>query len=166
MLATMLDHVPGKQLVDDLDRLEEHRAADVGFWPLTAHDVLVERFAGPQAEPEAPGKHGAERRCRMGDDGRVIAEAGAGHGGPEGQRGPRPERPHERPRERALSLPRGPRMKVLADHEPGVEPGLFGRGAIVQQVSWMELLEHRGVADPGHGWDLRLGNESDRKSTR
>ena len=147
VLALVLDDVAGEQLVDDLDRLEHHRAADADLRPVAADDVLVERLARAEPEPEAAREHGPERRGRVGDDRRVVAEARAGHAGPEGEAGPRAERAHERPGEGALALLRRPRVEVLADHEPGLEAGVLGRRAPVEQVGRMELLEHRGVAD-------------------
>ena len=47
-----------------------------------------------------------------------------------------------------------PRVEVLADHEPGLEAGRLGLGAPVEQVVRVELLEHRRVADRGHGSGL------------
>ena len=86
----------------------------------------------------------------MRDDGGVVAEAGTGHGGPERQRGPGPERTHETPREGAGTLLRGPWVEVLADHEPGREAGALSGLAQVQQLVRLELLEHRRVADLRH----------------
>ena len=86
----------------------------------------------------------------MGDDRRVVPEAGTGDGGPERQRRPLAERAHERPGEGARALLRGPRVEVLADHEAGLEAGILGRRAVVQQLGRLELLQHRGVADLGH----------------
>ena len=45
---------------------------------------------------------------------------------------------------------RRPRMEMLADHEAGPEPGVLGRGAVVEQLGRVELLEHGGIADLGH----------------
>ncbi len=44
----------------------------------------------------------------------------------------------------------GPWVEVLADHEAGLETGVLGRGAPIEQIGWMELLEHRRVADRRH----------------
>ena len=151
VVALVLDDLAGEQLVDDLDGLEHHRAADADLRPRAPDDMLVERLAGAQPQPEPAGEHGAQRRRGVGDDGGVVAKAGARHRGPERQRRPRPERAHERPREGALALLRGPRVEVLADHEPGRETGVLGLRAPVEQVGRVELLEHRGVADRRHG---------------
>ena len=81
----MADDLAGEEPVDDLDRLEQHRAADADLRPRPAEDVLVERLAGAKAQPEAAGVHGAERGGRVGDHRRVVAESGARHGRPEPQ---------------------------------------------------------------------------------
>src|SRR5205814_8999886 len=125
VFALMLGHLAAEELRDDLDRLEHHRRADADLGPLTADDVLVERLACSQAEPEPAREHRAEGRGRMCDHGGAIAEAGAGHGRPERERRAQPERAHERPREAGLALLRGPRMEVLGDHETGLETGAF-----------------------------------------
>ena len=52
-VAFMVDGVAGPQRAHDLDRLDEHVLADVGGWPAIAGDVLVQRFAGADAEEEA-----------------------------------------------------------------------------------------------------------------
>src|SRR5262249_27369123 len=82
--------------------------------------------------------------------GRVVAEAGEGHGRPEPQRGPLAERAHEAPRERRLALLRRPWVEVLGDHEAGLEAGALGLGAPAEQVRGVELLEHRRIADLRH----------------
>ncbi len=51
-----------------------------------------------------------------------------------------------------LALLRGPRVEVLADHEPGGEAGGLGLLGPVEQVGRVELLEHAGVADLRHRW--------------
>ena len=165
VLAVVPDDVAGEQLVDDLDGLEHHRAADRHLRPDPADDVLVERLAGAQAQVEPARIHGPEGRRGMGDDRRVVAEARAGDGGPERQRRPLAERAHEGPGEGARALLRRPRMEVLADHEAGLEAGVLGRGAVVQQVGRLELLEHRRVADLGHrgGVSASGGREGGRR---
>ena len=89
VLPLVLDDVAAEQLVDDLDGLEHHRGADADLRPLAADDVLVERLARAQSQPEAPREHGTQRGRRMGDDRRVIAEAGARHRRPEPEAGAR-----------------------------------------------------------------------------
>ena len=91
--------------------------------PLATDDVLVERLAGTQAEPEAAREHGAQRGGRVGDHRGVVAEAGAGDRGAELEAVRCAQGAHERPRERRLALLRGPRVEVLADHEAGIEAG-------------------------------------------
>ncbi len=86
VVAVVLDDLAAEQLGDDLDRLEHHRAADADLRPLAADDVLVQRLAGAQPEPEAAGVHRAQRGGGVGDDRGVVAEARAGDGGPERQR--------------------------------------------------------------------------------
>src|SRR5205823_11893756 len=103
------DDLAAEELVDDLDGLEEHRRADADLRPLPPDDVLVERLAGPETEPEPTREHRAQRRRGVGDDRGVVAESGAGHAGPERQRRAQSEGAHERPREGALTLARGPR---------------------------------------------------------
>ena len=156
MVAAVFGDRPREQLVDDLDSLEQHRAADADLRPFAAHDVLIERLARAQAQPEPTGKHGPEGRRRMRDDRRVVAEAGTGHGRSEGQARAHPERAHERPGEGALALLWRPRMEMLADHEPGREPGVLRRRAVVEELGRVELLEHGGVADLRH----RVGLQS------
>ena len=124
VFAAVPDDCPAEQLVDDLDRLEQHRAADADLRPLAADDMFVERLAGTEPEPEPTRVHRAERRGRMGDDRRVVAEARAGDRGPERERRPLAESAHEAPGERALTLVGRPRMEVLGDHEPGEKPAV------------------------------------------
>ena len=146
----------GEEPVDDLDRLEQHRAADADLRPLATDHVLVERLAGAKAEPEAARVHGPHRGRRVRDHGRVVAEAGAGHGGPEPQARALPERAHERPGEGRLPLLRRPRLDVLGNHEAGREARPFRRGTPLEQVPGMELLQHRRVADLRHGFGVLL----------
>ncbi len=150
VLAVVFDHLAGEELVDDVDGLEHHRGADTDLRPFAADDVLVQRFAGAKAEPEATGVHGAERRRSVGDDRRVVAEPGTGDRGAEREAGALAERAHEAPREGGLSLLRRPRMEVLADLEAGVEPGGFGLFGPIEQIRRMELLEHACVPDLRH----------------
>ena len=151
VLALVLDHVAGEQLVDDLDALEQHRAPDADLRPDATNDVLVQGLAGTEPQVEATREHRPERRRRMGNDRRVIPKTRTGHRRPERQGGTGPERAHERPGEGALALLRGPGVEVLADHEAGVEAGGLGLGAPVEQVRGVELFEHRRVADLCHG---------------
>src|SRR6185503_20963901 len=137
-------------LGDDLDRLEQHLRAHADLRPLAAEDVLVQRLARPEAEPEAAREHRAQRRGGVGDHRGVIAPTRIGDRGPETERRPQPEGAHERPGERRLALLRRPRVEVLRDHEPGLEAGILGLGAPVEQVGRVELLEHCRVADLRH----------------
>jgi hypothetical protein len=150
VLAAVLRHLAGEELVDDLDGLEHHRRARSDLRPLAADDVLVERLAGAEPQPEPTGEHRPERRRGVGDHGRVVAEAGTGDSRSEAQRRPQPQRPHERPGERRLALLRGPGVEVLRDHEAGAEPRLLGLRTPVEQVGRVELLEHGRVADRRH----------------
>ena len=130
--------------------MRAQRGADPDLRPFAADDVLVQCLAGAQAEPEATGVHGAERRRGVGDDRGVVAESGARHRGAEGQLGALAQRAHEAPRERGLSLLRRPGMEVLADLEAGVEAGGLGLLGPIEQVRRMELLEHACVPDLRH----------------
>ena len=151
VVAVVLHDLAAEELRDDLDRLEHHRRADADLRPLAADHVLVQRLAGAEAEPEAPRVHRAEGRRRVGDHGGVVAEAGAGDGGAEGELRALSERAHERPREGRLPLLGRPGMEVLADLEARVESGGLGPLGPVEQVGRVELLEHAGVADLRHG---------------
>ena len=155
VLAVVLHHLAAEELADDLDGLEHHGAADADLRPLAADDVLIQRLAGAQPQPDPTGVHGAQRARRVGDDGGVVAESRAGHRRPEGQRGPLPQRAHEAPGEGRLPLLRGPRMEVLADLEAGAEPGRLRLLRPVEQVGRMELLEHAGVTDLRHARSLQ-----------
>src|SRR5438874_10604318 len=46
---------------------------------------------------------------------------------------------------------RGPRLEVVAHHEPGAEACRFRPRAPVEELGGVELLEHRRVADLRHG---------------
>ncbi len=105
----------------------------------------------PRPEPEPVRIHGSEGGGGLGDDRGVVAEGRTGDTRPEAQRRACAERAHEGPGEGALALLRCPRVEVLADHEPGLEARGLGLGAPVEQLGRMELLEHRRVADRGHG---------------
>ncbi len=105
---------------------------------------------GAEAQPEAAGVHRPEGRGGVGHDRRVHPEARERHGRPEPQRRPLAEGAHEAPGVRGLALLGRPRVEVLGDHEAGLEPGLLGLGAPVEQLGRVELLEHRRVADLRH----------------
>ena len=150
MLALVPDDIPAEELVDDLDGLEQHRAADPDLRPVAADHVLVECLSSSESQPEAPGVHGAQRRGGMGYHCGVVSESGAGHRGPERKAGSLAQRSHERPGERCVALLRCPRMEVLAHHEPGAESSRLCLCAPVEEIGGVELLEHRRVADLGH----------------
>jgi hypothetical protein len=76
-LAVVAHDLAAEQFVDDLDRLEHHRAADRDLRPHRRDDVLVERLTGTQTEVEATRVHRAERGRGMRDDRRVVAKTGA-----------------------------------------------------------------------------------------
>ena len=66
---------------DDLQRLAEHRVADLDRGEAGADDVLVEPLARPDAQHEAAVAEQGRGRGRLGDDRRVVAHGGAGHPG-------------------------------------------------------------------------------------
>ena len=133
----------------DLDRLLEHLEPHVGRRPGVAEDVLVERLAGADAEPEAAVEQDRRRRRGLRDDRRVDAHRRAGHAG--GRRacpGACGERADHGPHERALALLVVPRVEVVGDPQP-VEPGLPGRAVACSSSSTRgELLAREEVADP------------------
>ena len=92
----------------------------------------------------------------MRDNRGVEAESGGGHGKADRQGGALSERPHERPGEGGIALLWGPWLEMLADHEAGREAGGLCPWAPVEQIGWMELLEHRGVTDLRHGNSLQV----------
>ena len=86
-LALVLDDLAREQLVDDLDRLEQHRAADadLGQTPPTTCSLS----ASPRRGRDRSGRvHRPERRCRVRDDGGVVTEPRARHRRPEGEADP------------------------------------------------------------------------------
>ena len=85
----------------------------------------------------------------LGDDGRVLPEAGARHARPDIAARPLRGGGHERPDEGRVALLGDPRLDVIGGHE-AVEAGRLGRLAEPQQLLRRELLEHRGVADDAH----------------
>src|SRR5205823_8109775 len=77
MLALVPDDIPAEELVDDLDGLEQYRAADPDLRPVAADHVLVECLSSSESQPEAPGVHGAQRRGGMGYHCGWVSESGA-----------------------------------------------------------------------------------------
>src|ERR1700704_7103420 len=59
VLAVVLDVLAGKEFSDDLDRFEHSVDALRDLRPVGGDEVLVERLAGSQAEPETAGVHRA-----------------------------------------------------------------------------------------------------------
>src|SRR5215212_2664784 len=145
VLPAVLDDLPREEPADDLDGLHKYAQTGRRLRPVIPHDVLVQRLARAEPQPEAPRVHRLQRRRTLRDDGRMVAEAGWGNARAEAEVRGRTQRAHPRPDEGALTLIRGPRMKMVRSHNR-TEPRLLGNPAPVQQLRRMELLEHRRVA--------------------
>jgi len=135
------------QQADHLDSLLEHLQAHVGLGPAVAQDVLVERLAAADAEPEAPLVHDRASRGGLRDDGRVDAHGGAGDAGGDRQLGDLSERPDDRPHERAVPLLVVPRVVVVGDPQR-MEARLFGAPRLVDELTRPELLTRQEAPDP------------------
>ena len=150
VLAVVLDDLAAEELADDLDGLEHHRAADPDLRPLAADDVLVQRLAGAKAQPEAARVHGAQRGRRVGDHGRVVAEARAGHRGAEGSDVRCPSAPMKLQAKAAWPCCGVHGWKCSLTWKPALEAGRFRLRAQLEQLGGVELLEHAGVTDLRH----------------
>lgn len=140
VVALEIDALAGPERPNDPHGLAEPREALGELGERHADRLLVERLARADAEGEAAGVHGAERRERLRDDRGVVAEGGGEHGGAERHAGGALER-HAEPRDRvgavAALVPR--RLQVVADEE-GVEAGLLGQLREAQEIGGAELL--------------------------
>src|SRR5205085_805664 len=102
--------------------------------PLVAENVLVERFAGADAEKEAARHHRRAGRRRLCDDGRMDAKCRAGHTGSELEVfGDLTDAADDAPDKRALSLLVYPRVEVIRD-ERKRKARLFGAMRIMNQI--------------------------------
>src|SRR5207244_12866567 len=122
--------------------------------PVARHEVTVESLARAEAEPETPRIHGAHRRRRLGDDGRMRSERGTGDPGSDVATGMLGGRRHEGPHKGSIALLRGPWLDVIGRHHPGEARGLRLR-AKINQLARMELLEHGRIADLCHAANSR-----------
>ena len=115
--------------------------------PRVAEDVLVERLAGADAEPEAAVEEHLRRRRGLGDHGGVDAQRRAGHaGGHVHARHVGRQRPDHRPHERALALRVVPRVVVVGDPQPLQARGLR-ETRLIEQLTGRELLAGEEAAD-------------------
>jgi len=139
------------ELADDRDGLLEHLQAHVGLRPAIAEDVLVERLAAADAEPEPAGHERRRRRRGVRDDAGMRADRGARHRGhPAHLVGRLSERAEHGPHERALALLVVPRVKVIGD--PGrAKPRLLGMAGVADDLAGGKLLAGEEDADLGHG---------------
>src|SRR5438445_10312668 len=64
----MLDVLPREELADDLDRFEHAVDALRHLRPIRGDEVLVERLAGSEPEPETARVDRGHRGGRLGDD--------------------------------------------------------------------------------------------------
>jgi hypothetical protein len=65
VLALVVDELTAEQLPDDEDRLAEHVGATLDGRPTLADDVLVEVFAGAQAQGESAVGQDLQGRCSL-----------------------------------------------------------------------------------------------------
>ncbi len=147
---SVADVVTGPERPDHLDRLLEHLETHVGFRPRVPEHVLVERLAGPHAQPEPPlAEQDGAGRGRLGDDRRVDSQRRAGHGRRHRQVADLGERPDHRPHERRLALFAGPGMEVVADPQR-VEAGLLGQPRLLEELLRRILLARQEVPQFRH----------------
>ena len=116
--------------------------------PALARDVLVERFAAADGEPEPFRIHLTERRRSLGDNRRVIPPAGRVHAA-EGQTRRLERGTEPRPRETALPLLLNPRVEVVRAHGSG-EARLLGEPHIFKKLARRVLLVRAVIAETHH----------------
>jgi hypothetical protein len=98
--------------------------------PDATDDVLVQRLAAAQAQPETPRCHGALRRGGLRDHCRVVAKRRARHARPKGQRlGRRAQCSHPGPHKGVVALLGHPGLEVIGRHY-SLETVLLGQRAI------------------------------------
>jgi hypothetical protein len=147
VLAVVVDEtVLGPQPPHDLDRLLQHLQPYVERRPDRPEDVLVQRLARTDTEPEPPVQQDGAGRGRLRDDRRVDPHGRAGDSGGHRQLAHLGDRTDGRPDERTLALFVVPRMEVVADPQP-VEPGLLGQARLLDQFGGCVLLAGQEVSD-------------------
>src|SRR5215211_7605309 len=151
VLAAVLDDLPREESAYNLDGLHEDAQAGRRLGPVIADDVLVQRLARAEAEPEASRVHSFQRRRTLGDYGRMVPKARRGHARTETEVRGGTQSAHPGPHEGALTLIRGPGMEVVRGHDRA-EPRLLSLFAPPQQLRRVELLEHRSVANGARGF--------------
>src|SRR5215218_411248 len=75
VLTAVLDDLPREESAYNLDGLHEDAEPGRRLGPVVAYDVLVQRLARAEAEPEASRVHSFQCRRSLGDYGRMVAEA-------------------------------------------------------------------------------------------
>jgi hypothetical protein len=150
VMAAIGRHRARQQPLDDVDRLRQALMALDPARPAEADDVLVQAFAGAEAEAEpivAEQRHG----CRpLGDDCRVVAHDRAGDGGHQADLPCRiGDRSQHRPGQRRMALLFDPREKVIGNGRE-LEPGFLGAPGVAHQVGRAVLLGHELVAEIEH----------------
>ncbi len=159
-LARERDAVFGPQLLDQRDGFFEAGEAFLDLGPFDAEDDLVERLARSDPEDDAARKQRAERRERLGHDGRVVAERRRQHGGADQDAlRARPEGAEPRDRGGRMATLVHERLEMVGD-EHRVETCLLGQHSISQQIARAELFGGGLVAEAqgnGHGGSPQLG---------
>src|SRR5690606_26449842 len=146
--SVVRDRFTGPQRAHDLDRLEQPRVALALRRPGNPADVLVQRLAAADGQPEALRKHFGKRRGGLREHGRVITPARrADTAEVEVRRAERSAEP--RPREAALPLHRCPRMEVVRAHG-GVEARLLRAPHVFEERARGVLLVRGVIAVTRH----------------
>jgi hypothetical protein len=122
---------------DDGDGLLEAFLTYLGLRPTGAEDVLVEVFARPDAEEEAPFHHRRRGGGGVGDDGRMHAHGRAGY--PLEPLGGLCDAADHGPHERALALRVRPGMEMVGNVGEG-EAVLLGHLGVLHEVVRPVLL--------------------------
>ena len=120
----MREAFAGPEAPHDGDGLGEAAVAGVALGPVLAGDVLIQELPAPEARPESPGVHLAQRGHGLRDDDGVVAPDGAvdhADGDTRGLEG----RAEPAPREAGLALGLAPGKEVVRARE-FVEAGAFG----------------------------------------
>src|SRR3954467_13902198 len=109
MAAIGFDVLAREEPIEELDRLEHHVDALGRLGPVLRDDVLVERLATAQAQPEPAGIHRGEGRRGLRDYDGMRPERRARNPWSDITLGALGDRGHESPHERGLALLRHPR---------------------------------------------------------
>ena len=148
-LAVEVHLLAGPEPADQRHGLAQALEALPGARPLDAgRRDLVHCLARAQAEEDPARGEAAQRRERLRDDGRVVAERGRqdarAHEHARGRRGQRAE-----PRQRGGGVPADmpERLEMIRDAD-AVEAEALGRDAEREQLRGRELLGGRLVAEP------------------